>query len=151
MGLAMFVATATVADSVVPIPTEAQVTQEEVVTVTAEAPVVEAVTSSATVADQVQAYFSDMPILADVAKCESEYRQFDKSGQVLRGVQNPQDVGVMQINEFYHKETAQKLGLDLHTLDGNMAYARYLYERQGTRPWNYSSSCWSKNREVALN
>lgn len=151
MGLAMFVATATVADSVVPIPTEAQVAQEEVVTVTAEAPVVEAVTSSATVADQVKAYFSDMPILADVAKCESEYRQFDKNGQVLRGMQNSQDVGVMQINEFYHKATAQKLGLDLHTLEGNMAYARYLYEKEGTRPWNYSSACWSKNREVALN
>ena len=150
MGLAMFVATVTVADSVVPTPTEARVTQEEVVTLPAETPVVKAVATAATTEEQVRAYFSDMPILAEVARCESEYRQFDKNGQVLRGVVNSQDVGVMQINEKYHLSTAQKLGLNLYTLEGNMAYARYLYETQGTRPWNYSSACWSKHREVAL-
>lgn len=152
MGLAMFVATVTVADSVVPIPTEAQVTQEEVVpAAAAEATTVaSASAATATTEEQVRAYFSDMPILAEVARCESQYRQFDTNGQVLRGRVNAQDVGVMQINEKYHLETSQKLGLNIHTLEGNMAYARYLYEKEGTRPWNYSSACWSKHREVAL-
>ncbi|MEY2641006.1 MAG: hypothetical protein RL150_399 [Candidatus Parcubacteria bacterium] len=152
MGLAMFVATVTVADSVVPIPTEAQVIQEEVVPAAAveTASTVETSAATATTEEQVREYFSDTPILAEVARCESQFRQFDENGQVLRGKVNAQDVGVMQINEKYHLETAQKLGLDLHTLDGNMAYAHYLYEKEGTRPWNYSSACWGKHREVAL-
>lgn len=95
-------------------------------------------------------YFADTPILADVAKCESEFRQFDSNGNVLRGRVNASDVGVMQINEQYHGAAALRMGYDLYTLEGNMAYARYLYETQGTRPWNYSSKCWSKFREVAV-
>lgn len=148
MGLAMFVATVTVADSVVPTPTAAQVPNEEMIDAI-EAPVAD-VADASTTEEKVRAYFSDLPILAEVAFCESRYRQFDTNGQVLRGVQNSQDVGVMQINEYYHLETAQKLGLNLYTLEGNMAYARYLYEKEGTRPWNYSSPCWGKTREVAL-
>jgi hypothetical protein len=104
-----------------------------------------------TTKEHVEEYFSDMPILVDIASCESNFRQFGNDGQVLRGNYNPQDVGVMQINERFHKGKSVELGLDLHTLEGNMAYARYLYETQGTKPWEYSSKCWSKNREVALN
>lgn len=107
-------------------------------------------TETLTTKEIVDEYFADIPIMADVAYCESRYRQFNPDGSVLRGDYNPADVGVMQINEKYHLETATKLGLNIHTLPGNMAYARYLYEKQGTRPWNYSSGCWGKTREVAL-
>lgn len=103
-----------------------------------------------TTKDKVKEYFKEVPILAEVARCESEYRQFNSDGSVLRGDHNKQDVGVMQINEKYHLSTSQKLGLNIHTLEGNMAYAKYLYETQGTRPWEYSSKCWGKTREVAL-
>jgi hypothetical protein len=51
----------------------------------------------------------------------------------------------MQINTRYHGETAEKLGLDLTDLYDNMAYARDLYERQGTQPWSASAPCWSKH------
>jgi hypothetical protein len=50
----------------------------------------------------------------------------------------------MQVNELYHLETAKKLGIDLYTADGNVAYARYLYEKQGAKPWISSSGCWAK-------
>jgi hypothetical protein len=99
----------------------------------------------------VEEYFKDIPIMVDVAYCESRHTQFNSDGSVLRGVVNPADVGVMQINEKYHLETSIKLGIDIHTLEGNMAYGRYLYETQGTRPWEYSSHCWNKSREVAMN
>lgn len=154
MGLAMFVATVTVGDSLIP--------QTPVATVQAAAPIEEVVVSekskdvseAALISNteaQVKAYFTDTPILAEIAFCESRYRQFGANGEVLRGVENAQDVGVMQINEKYHLDTAQKLGLNLYTLEGNMAYGRYLYDTQGTKPWNYSSACWGKHREVALN
>ncbi len=101
--------------------------------------------------DIVKDYFRDIPVLVDVAYCESGIVQFNADGTVLRGFVNPQDVGVMQINEKYHLETSLKMGINIHTLDGNLEYARFLYETQGTRPWEYSSHCWNKHREVALN
>jgi len=155
MGLALFVATVTMSDSMVPVVAatdEVATTTETTVTVETEAEKAKEKTNNQilTTEAQVKAYFADTPILAEVAFCESRFRQFDENGNVLRGVQNNQDVGVMQINEKYHLETAQKLGLNLYTLEGNMAYGKYLYDTQGTKPWNYSSHCWGKHREVAV-
>ena len=96
-----------------------------------------------TVEDHVRLYFSDKPVLAEIAECESRFRHFDKKGNPLRGEQNPQDVGVMQINVFYHGEKAEELGLDLTSIGDNMAYARYLYEKEGTKPWKSSAACWN--------
>lgn len=98
----------------------------------------------------VRDYFKDIPILAEVAKCESHFTQFTKNGKVLRGRVVPEDVGVMQINETYHLEASKKLGMDIYTLEGNMAYARHLYEKKGTKDWMASSPCWSKFNGIAL-
>jgi hypothetical protein len=91
-------------------------------------------------------YFADIPIMAKVAKCESRYRQY-KNGEVLQGEQNSLDRGVMQINLHYHGKTAEEMGLDVHNIDDNVAYARYLYEKQGVKPWMSSSPCWNKYLE----
>ena len=90
-------------------------------------------------------YFKDDPILIEVASCESTFRQFNSSGKLLRGEVNSDDVGVMQINEKYHYERAMKMGLDIRTLEGNLAYAKWLYDNQGLKPWNSSSKCWTKS------
>jgi hypothetical protein len=95
-------------------------------------------------------YFADIPILTEIAKCESQFRQFNSSGNVLRGRKNSYDRGVMQINILYHAKTAEKLGLDVHDLDDNVAYARYLYEKQGAKPWMSSSACWAKFRQSEI-
>lgn len=89
-------------------------------------------------------YFADIPIMAKIAKCESRNRHLDKNGNVLRGEVTPLDRGVMQINLYYHEATAAKLGLDVHNLNDNVAYARYLYEKEGAKPWMSSSKCWTK-------
>src|SRR3989344_111463 len=83
--------------------------------------------------------YADTPILVKIARCESTFSQFDKNGEVVRGKVNRADVGVMQINEKYHAEKAEELGYDIHTIEGNVSYAKYLYERQGSAPWNASS------------
>ncbi|MBI2474589.1 MAG: hypothetical protein HYV68_02715 [Candidatus Taylorbacteria bacterium] len=95
-----------------------------------------------TLEDHVKDYFKDDPLLAEIAKCESNYRHFGRNGKIIRGVQNSDDVGVMQINEQYHASQSKKLGFDIYTLEGNMAYAKWLYEKQGARPWKASSKCW---------
>lgn len=91
----------------------------------------------------VSKYFADKPALIKIAYCESRYRQYNKDGNILRGVTTPEDVGVMQINEWYHGKRAKELGIDLHTIDGNMKFAELLYDEQGVRPWNASRPCWS--------
>jgi len=93
--------------------------------------------------------YADTPILVDIARCESSFRQFDKDGNVIHGLANKADVGVMQINEAYHSDMAAKLGFDLHTVSGNVAYAKHLYEEQGTKPWSASEKCWSVANTVA--
>ena len=92
----------------------------------------------------VREYFSDIPIMVHIAKCESHFRQLDRDGEIHRGVVNDADVGVMQINEFYHLGTAQKKNYNIYTIEGNTAYARDLYQRQGTAPWSSSKACWGK-------
>lgn len=107
----------------------------------------EKVTSADTEA-VVRDYFSDIPVMIEVARCESTFKHNREDGSVLRGVVDSRDTGVMQINLFYHGQTAASLGLDLEDLNDNLAYARALYEREGTRPWSSSAPCW--NRELAL-
>lgn len=89
-------------------------------------------------------YFADMPLMAKIAKCESRNRHLNSRGEILRGEKNVYDRGVMQINVLYHEATAEKMGLDLHNIDDNVAFARYLYEKYGAKPWKSSSACWSK-------
>jgi hypothetical protein len=85
-----------------------------------------------------------------IAWCESKYHHTDpQSGQIIRGFVNRNDIGIMQINETYHGKAAQALGIDLYSLDGNLRYARYLYDREGTRPWSSSQPCWSGSAAIA--
>lgn len=101
----------------------------------------------------VRKYFKDIPIMIEVARCESTFRQLDDNGEVHRGRVVPEDVGVMQINEYYHLDQALKKNIDIYSLDGNLAYARDLYEREGTTPWNSSRPCWGKyeKQNLAIN
>lgn len=79
--------------------------------------------------------------LKDIAYCESRNRQFSNDG-VLYSHTN--DVGIFQINEWYHKETAQSLGLDIGKLVDNVIYGIHLYTKEGNTPWRASLPCWSK-------
>ena len=92
----------------------------------------------------VRQYFAHEPILADIAWCESRMRHLGPDGEIFRGKVNKSDVGVMQINTYYHDEKAKELGLDLYSLNGNLAYAEYLFDKEGTAPWKSSMPCWGK-------
>ena len=115
--------------------------------------------ATSSVENIVKNYFADTPLLAEVARCESTFRHIDAEGNLIRGTVNKADVGVMQINEYYHLESAKKLGYNLHNIEGNMAFAKYLYERYGAEPWSASQPCWgpkvvkteSSNKVVKFN
>lgn len=89
----------------------------------------------------VRTAFRNTPILIKIARCESDFRQFDDKGNVLK---NPDSTatGVMQIMSSYHRKIAAKLGYDIRTLDGNLKYAMWLYKSEGTTPWDSSMDCW---------
>lgn len=74
-----------------------------------------------------------------IGYCESSLRQFNENGEVL--ISHSSDKGVLQINQI-HWETAEKMGIDLDTVDGNIAYAKYLKERNGKNDWYQSAHCW---------
>ena len=106
--------------------------------------------SAQTTEEYVRSYFIDIPIMADIAYCESRFRHVGSDGSLYRGKINHSDVGVMQVNEYYHSVAASKLGYDLYTLDGNLAYAQWLYHKEGTVPWSSSSFCWEKENHIAM-
>lgn len=94
------------------------------------------------VEEEIREYFKDDPILVEIARCESTFRQYDtETGEILK---NPGSsaTGAMQLMASYHREPARNLGWDIDTLQGNLAYADRLYQSQGVTPWEASRSCW---------
>lgn len=95
-------------------------------------------------------------VLLDISWCESRDDQ-NKVGKNYRNrtIHNgdgststvkvlwSKDIGRWQINDYYHKETAKRLGFDIYTEEGNALYALVLYNSNGTRDWEASKPCWS--------
>lgn len=88
--------------------------------------------------------------LVKICTCESgqgtgKPQQYNiLTGEVLRGVKNPKDIGMCQINLFWNGAEAEKMGLDLFKESDNIKFANYLYTKQGAEPWNWSKGCWGK-------
>ena len=97
----------------------------------------------------VRDHFADVGIMVEIARCESGFRQFDKEGKPLK---NPGSTatGVFQLMASYHREPASNLGMDIDTVEGNLAYADVLYRQSGTTPWLASFSCWG-SANMAIN
>ncbi len=88
-------------------------------------------------------YGIDSRLALAIARCESQFRQYDKTGAVLRGKANWRDVGIFQINEQYHLEKSRELDFDIYTTAGNIEYAAWLMSASGRAPWVWSRKCWS--------
>lgn len=96
-----------------------------------------------TIENKLKAIFWDAPIMIEIARCESHLRQFDSKGNVLKGIVNPKDKGVFQISETYWLDVSNQLDYNIYAVNGNIQMARYIYDTQGTKPWNASKGCWS--------
>jgi len=93
-----------------------------------------------TIEDRIKEVFPEQStLMIHIAKCESGLKQYNSNGKVL--ISKTSDKGVFQINQV-HWENAKKLGFDIDTLEGNLSYARYLYDRNGTKDWYMSKHCW---------
>jgi len=76
--------------------------------------------------------------LKRIIQAESNWRQFDKNGDVLRGQKNFQDIGLCQINEKYHIQEAEALKTNIYTPEGNIAYCVALFAKESGKPWVWS-------------
>lgn len=70
-----------------------------------------------------------------LAKCESGLRQFSPHGAVLRGIEHPLDIGIYQINSLVWLESAELIGYDIFTSEGNIDMAMYIAKYHGYTQW----------------
>ena len=114
----------------------------------ADCPLIEALNNI--VEDFVRLTYEDKPVLIEIAECESTFRHWDPyTGEPLSNP-NSSATGAMQLMASYHREPASNLGWDIDTLEGNLAYAEYLYDTEGVTPWDASRYCWG-SANMALN
>lgn len=95
-----------------------------------------------TVEETVRDYFKEIPVMIEIARCESKFRQFNTDGSVLFGGWGGGMIGVFQLYDRVHRSAATALGFDIATLEGNLGYAKHLYATSGTTPWNSAKACW---------
>ena len=102
----------------------------------------------------VRSYFPD-PIefehMWNIVLCESSGAQHFMDGSTLEGIKNPGDKGIFQINEPVHAEMIRSIGYNIHTTEGNVAFAKHLRELYGDKPWNSSRGCWEKRDALVAN
>ena len=89
------------------------------------------------------------PELVPICSCESMQGKYgtpthyEEDGvTVLRGRVNPDDIGICQINLYYHEDTAKEMGLDLFVEEDNITFANHLYGLNGNQDWSWSRGCW---------
>ncbi len=103
-------------------------------TITTTLPVTSATPTPAVIETAVRKYFADIPVMISIAKCESNFRQYTDAGNVFYN-SNRTMVGVFQFDVFVHTKSALAAGFDITTLEGNLGYARQLYQQSGVTPW----------------
>lgn len=100
-------------------------------------------------------YNFNVELARKIIECESlvygqnaenkNYRdEWDGSLMATSSVHWSSDIGYWQINDYWHKEDALKIGYDIYNWKDNLEYGAILLSRDGTRHWNASKYCWNK-------
>jgi len=96
------------------------------------------------IARYVLEYKVDGSIINKIIKCESSNNPYATNTNYKDGIAWSKDFGLMQINDYYHKDTMSKLGLNIENPQDSLKYGFILFKSQGTTPWSASKKCWSK-------
>lgn len=90
-------------------------------------------------------YKVDEKLVRAIIKCESSMYGSAINHNKIDGVVWSSDWGLMQINDYYHKDTMLKLGLDIKDEYDSLEYGIMLLANEGTKHWKASESCWKHN------
>ena len=90
-------------------------------------------------------YHVNPAVVHAIISCESEY----KSSAIGKMAVIGQDIGIWQINSYFHEEAAKERGLNIYNSNDNLRYGMILLFEKGTQPWKASRTCWSKKLSVA--
>lgn len=78
---------------------------------------------------EIEEVFGRGHIMLQIADCESNLRQFKADGSVLMGGGGGNYIGVFQIGKQWVSR-AKDMGMDVYTLEGNVAFAKWLYTEE---------------------
>lgn len=87
----------------------------------------------------------DEALVRKIINCEGKIygnatgRNLDQYGNVWST-----DHGPLQVNDYYHKATMDKMGLDIYNESDSLYYGMKMMSEQGTVPWKASRYCWDK-------
>lgn len=85
-------------------------------------------------------YKVDETLMKKIIRCESRFKIKARNTEAVVGV----DVGLGQINTFYHDKEMKRMGLDIRNVTDNIEYMAYLMAKNGTSDYQASKHCWSK-------
>ncbi len=98
---------------------------------------------------KIRAVFADVPLMMHVAKCESGLVHRE-NGELIQARDGSSSRGVFQVLMRIHGPQMQKMGLNPERTDHYLTYVRYLYDKQGLKPWQGSRHCWEKGNISTL-
>ena len=81
----------------------------------------------------IEAVFWNDPSMLSVVKCESNYKHYLSSGEVLEGP--TEDFGAMQLHAPTHQAKMEALDMDIMDIHDNIAYGKMLHDESGSEPW----------------
>jgi hypothetical protein len=95
-----------------------------------------------------------VPELIGICECESHFVHYHEDGTLnvsmhknAAGKRDSSASGVCQIlYKGHYKNWSQSPGTNITTLEGNLAFAAWLYKTEGSEPWKSSRSCWKNKR-----
>ena len=74
----------------------------------------------------------------EIIKCESSMygsaTHINKDGST--------DFGFLQVNDYWHKKTMEKMGLEITNQWDSLEFGFILMKSQGLKPWSASRKCW---------
>lgn len=79
-----------------------------------------------------------------IISCESQNDPNSVNENIRKGKVWSRDRGLMQLNDFFQKDEAEKMGLSIYNMEDNVEFGAYLMSKQGTIPWSASRKCWSR-------
>lgn len=85
-------------------------------------------------------YKVDEALMKKIIRCESRFKIKARNTETVVGV----DVGLGQINTYYHDKQMKRMGLDIRNVTDNIEYMAYLMAKNGTSDYQASKRCWNK-------